>query len=89
MPRIIDFPIEGAAESWQDEVRKKSAQETRGLRQGIAASTVRWTALQEGRSRRTSNSGVPARTSIITVSHHPGNRWPSLGWGRDRASGGT
>jgi len=41
MPGIIDKPIEGAGNSRKDDVRKGSAQETRGLGQAAAASTVR------------------------------------------------
>jgi len=41
MPRIIDRPIEGAGNSRQDDVRKGSAQEMRGLGQAAAVGTVR------------------------------------------------
>jgi len=41
MPEIIDEPIEGVINSRKDDVRERSAQETRGLGQATAASTVR------------------------------------------------
>jgi len=41
MPEIIDKPIEDAVNSRKDDVRERSAQETRGLGRATAASTVR------------------------------------------------
>jgi len=49
MPEIIDEPIEGAVNSRKDDVRERSAQETRGLGQATAASIVRWAIAKEGR----------------------------------------
>jgi len=49
MPEIIDEPIEGAVNSWKDDVRERSAQETRSLGQATAASTVRWAIATKGR----------------------------------------
>jgi len=41
MPEIIDEPIEGVANSRKNYVRERSAQETRGLGQATAVSTIR------------------------------------------------
>jgi len=52
MPEVIDESIEGAVNSRKDEVRERSAQETRDLGRATAASTVRWALERRGRIPR-------------------------------------